>query len=371
MRFTAGSSGDEPVRIAGTDLVEVGLDLVEPLVTATGVHASRTAILVRVVLSDGSVGWGEDVAPEGRFYTGESADASRRHLERDLLPRCLGADATDPVTFEGGLPPDAFPMARHAVASAVWDARCRAFGVPLSEALGGSQRPVEVCAVIGLAEAPALVASACRRAVAEGYRHLKIKIAPGRDVEVVTAVCHAIGDAATISVDANGSFDEGGIGTLSRLADLGVELVEQPFAVGDLAACGVLVRDASVGVGIDESVTTRDDLLRVLDAGACTAVNIKPARVGGFATAVDMAGHCRDAGVEAWVGGMLETGIGRAGALALATHPAFSLPADLSASSRYFSRDVTAPFVLSDGCLSPRGPGIGVVPVPDPLGLRH
>lgn len=371
MRFAVGSSGGEPVRIAGLDLVEVGLDLIEPLVTATGVHATRTASLVRVVLSDGSVGWGENVAPEGDFYTGESAVISRDHLLTRLRPALLGDDASDPAAFEGHLGDDPFPMARHAVSSAVWDARCRALGIPLAEALGGSLRPVAVCAVVGLADAPSVTAAACRRAVGAGYRHLKIKIAPGRDVEVMAAVREAVGDAVSVSADANGTYSAGHIGMLTGLARFGVDLVEQPFAVGDLAAHGSLVRDGSIGVALDESVTTREELVRALDSGACTAVNIKPARVGGFATAVALATLCRDAGVDSWVGGMLESGVGRAGALALATHPAFSLPADLSASSRYFARDVTEPFVLSDGCLAPRGPGIGVVPVADLLGSHH
>ncbi len=362
-----GWAGDRPCTIVDLDPIAVDLDLVDPLVSATGVHSTRTATLVRVELSDGSIGWGENVAPEGTFYTGESSALSGGHLREALRPGALGAVVTDPAAFELGLAVDDFPMARHAVASAVWDARCRAHGVPLAEALGGSLRPVDVCAVIGLADSPAVTAVACRHAVEAGYRHLKVKIAPGRDVAVVTAVRDAIGDAATLSVDANGAFTVGDIGTLARLGDLGVDLVEQPFSAGDVGLHAALVRERAVGVGLDESVMTRDDLMRALDAGACTAVNIKPARVGGFVVALGMVGICRDAGVDAWVGGMLETGIGRAGALALATHPAFSLPADLSASSRYFVRDLTEPFVLSDGRLSPRGPGIGVVPAADRL----
>lgn len=360
-----------PCTIVGVDPIRIVLDLVEPLVTASGVHATRTATIVRVVLSDGSVGWGENAAPEGDFYTGESAHVSGVHLRGNLRPGILGADVTDPARFEQRLPTDAFPMARHAVSSAVWDARCRALGIPLAEALGGSLRPVEVCAVIGLADSPVLTAEACRRAVEAGYRHLKVKIAPGRDLDVIAAVRDVIGDTATLGVDANGSFGVADVGTLVRLGGMGVALVEQPFAAEDVGSHAVLVREGAVGVGLDESVMTTEDLLRALDIGACTAVNIKPARVGGLARAVAMAELCRDAGVDAWVGGMLESGIGRGGSLALATHPAFSLPADLSASSRYFAADITEPFVLSGGCLTPRGPGIGVVPVPDRLGSHH
>lgn len=358
-------------RIRSLDVRRVSRELVTPLVTATGVHASRTASLVRVVLSDGSVGWGENVAPEGGFYTGESAEASSRHLADVLIPRLDGATVPDPGAIEALLGDDEFPMARHAVTSAVWDAWCRAEGISLAEALGGSLHPVEACAVIGLADSPDIVARACVRAAGEGYRHLKLKIAPGRDVEVVAAVREAVGETVSVSVDANGTYSAGHVGVLAGLGRYGVGLVEQPFAADDIGSHAALVSAGGVGVGLDESVMSPDDLRRAIDARACTAVNIKPARVGGFATAVAMAALCRDAGVDAWVGGMLESGVGRAGALALASHPAFSLPTDLSASARYFIRDVTEPFVLSDGCLSPRGPGIGVEPLPDPMGWHQ
>lgn len=350
------------VTIASLDVFVVTLDLVEPLVTAAGVHRARDIVLVRTELSDGTLGWGENVAPQEAFYTGESSESSRRHLEDVLAPVALGVDVTDPLAFEQRLAHDEFPMARHALSSAVWDARCHGQNMALAHALGGMVRPVRVCAVVGLGASPADTAAGCEALVAEGYSHLKIKIAPGHDCDVVAAVRDLIGDDVTLSVDANGAYGSDDVEHLIGLSRWNVALVEQPFAPGDLATHRALTSTGALGVGLDESVMDRDDLGRVVDAQACTAVNIKPARVGGFGAAVIMAEMCRAEGIDAWVGGMLESGIGRAGALALATHPGFTLPADLSASARYFVHDVTEPFVLVDGCLVPRSPGIGVVP---------
>lgn len=343
-------------------VVETNLELVSPLVTSAGTHRTRTAGLVRVLLSDGSVGWGENVAPEGSFYTGEDAATSIAHLRAELIPASLGRTFATARDFELSLGRDAFPMARHALSSAVWDAMCRREGIPLAVALGGEVRDIEVVAVVGIGASIVDTVAECAARVGEGYRHLKVKIAPGKDIDVVASVRAEIGDDVTLSVDANGSFDATDLARLARLADAGVRLVEQPFATGDLASHVRLVAETDMLVGLDESVMHLHDLVRALDAGACTALNVKASRAGGFAAAVELLDTCRERGIDTWIGGMLESGIGRAGALALASHPACTLAPDLSASNRYFVRDVCEPFVLDGGCLRvPDGAGIGVV----------
>lgn len=357
------------MRVTEVSLVEIPLTLVAPLRTSTGSHTTRTAALVRVTLDDGSTGWGEDVAPVGTFYTGESADISLAALRGGLARRTVGREFSEPVDLDArwwGTPEH--PMARCAIESAVWDAWCRSRGIPLATALGGSPHEVAVGAVVGLHDdVDGAVAEALER-VGEGYRHLKLKISPGRDRVVVGAVRDAVGPEVSVSVDANGTYSIDDVALLAGLVDVGVVLVEQPFAPGDLAAASSLCATRTVKVGLDESILTTADLETALSAGAVDAVNVKPSRLGGLGAAVGVLERCRAEGIDAWVGGMLESGIGRAAALALATHPGCTLAPDLSASHRYFERDVTEPFVLSDGMLSvPPTPGAGRIPSPESL----
>lgn len=354
------------MRFTSVRVVEVPLRLVAPLRTSTGTHHTRRALLTEVVLDDGSVGWGENVAPEGDFYTGETASASRVAMREVLAPR---------LTAEFGHPTDLgavwwqttdWPMARAALEQAAWDAWCRSRGVSLASALGGAPRSIDVGAVVGLHDEIASAVAEAMARVDEGYRHLKLKIAPGRDNAVVRAIRDAVGAQVSLSVDANGSFTSDDLSLLASLADHGVELVEQPFAVGDLSSCTDLRATGALKVGLDESIMTLDDLSVAVAAGALDAVNVKPSRLGGLGSSVVVLERCASEGLSAWIGGMLESGIGRAAALALATHPACTSAPDLSASSRYFESDVTEPFVLHDGALAvPDLPGIGVAPRTD------
>ena len=351
------------MRFASVRVVEVPLRLVAPLRTSTGTHDARRALLVEATLDDGSVGWGENVAPDGDFYTGETATASRAVMRDVLAPR-LSREFDDPAHLDSAWWRTIdWPMARASIEQAAWDAWCRRRGVSLASALGGAPRAIEVGAVVGLHDDVAASVAEAMARIDEGYRHLKVKIAPGRDVAVVRAIRDAAGAQVSISVDANGSFARGDIDTLASLVDHGVVLVEQPFAVGDLASCADLRGTDTVKVGLDESIMTLDDLSVALAADALDAVNVKPSRLGGLGASLAVLDRCASEGLGAWVGGMLESGVGRAAALALATHPACTSAPDLSASSRYFDRDVTDPFVLHDGALAvPDLPGLGVEP---------
>lgn len=351
------------MRFASVRLVEVPLRLVAPLRTSTGTHGSRRALLVEATLDDGSVGWGENVAPEGDFYTGETATASLAAM-RGVLASRLTSEFDDPSQLDSAWwHTSDWPMARAAIEQAAWDAWCRGRAVSLAAALGGAPRSIEVGAVVGLHDDIAASVAEAMARVDEGYRHLKVKIAPGRDVAVVGAIRDAVGSDVSISVDANGSFGRRDIGTLASLADHGVVLVEQPFAVGDFASSAGLRATDTVKVGLDESIMSLADFDSAVGEEALDAVNVKPSRLGGLGASLAVLDRCVTYGIGAWVGGMLESGIGRAAALALATHPACTSAPDLSASSRYFERDVTEPFVLQGGTLAvPDLPGIGVAP---------
>jgi O-succinylbenzoate synthase len=201
-----------------------------------------------------------------------------------------------------------------------------------------------------------------------GYRRIKLKIEPGWDIEPVSAVREQFGDGILLQVDANTAYTLADAQHLSRLDPFNLLLIEQPLDEEDILGHAKLARLIRTPVCLDESITSARIAAAAIELGACAIVNIKPGRVGGYLEARRIHDVCAAHGVPVWCGGMLETGIGRAANVALAALPNFTLPGDTSASDRYFSQDVTAPFVLEDGRLRvPTGPGIGVDPLPDVL----
>lgn len=353
------------MRIVEVTSVRVPMTIVDPLRTSHGTHNQRTVSLVRVVTDGGVTGWGEDVAPSGVQYVGDGADTSfhaLRHLAGVLGGGEFGAGE---MACESWWGVDGHRFAKHALESAAWDAEARSRGVSLASLLGGERTRVRPGVVIGVADSVESTVSAALSRVDEGYTRVKLKIEPGRDVDVVREVRRALGDDIELQADANGAYLLEDAQRLARLDEFGLQFVEQPLAAHDIDGHVELSRRISTPVCLDESIVTQSDLRRAIDAGACSVINVKPSRVGGLGDAVAMHDTTRAAGVDAWVGGMLESGIGRASCLALASLPGFTMTPDLSASNRYFERDVTEPFVLESGTISvPTAPGIGVEPLP-------
>ena len=377
------------------------LPLRTPWVTTHGRISEREVILVRAVV-DGADGWGECVAqPEPTYspeYTAGALDVLRRHL----IPRLLGARATPGTrasrseaagaTSEAagaaaaGVAPALAPvkghlMAKAALETAVLDAELRAAGVPLAAWLAARcARPALPAArvvagvAVGLAGADqgALVEEVAGW-VDAGYRRVKLKVTP-QDHAGAAAVRAAWPDLA-LQVDGNGSFAGAGgadvaLGALDQLDRLGLLMIEQPLADDDLVGHAALGRRLSTPICLDESVTGTGTLATALALGACRVVNLKAGRVGGLLEAVRIHDRCREAGVGLWCGGMLETGVGRAANLALASLPGFDLPGDLSAADRFWAEDVvTEPARLEPGgtVAVPTGAGLGVE-VRDDLG---
>jgi O-succinylbenzoate synthase len=209
--------------------------------------------------------------------------------------------------------------------------------------------------------------------LAEGYRRIKCKIEPGWDVEPMRAVRAAVGPDVLLQVDANAAYSlsDDDVAALRALDDLGLLLIEQPLGEDDLRGHAALAAQLQTPICLDESITSVARLEEALEVGACSIVNIKAGRVGGLAEAVRIHDVCVARDVPVWCGGMLETGLGRAANVALASLPGFTLPGDLSASRRWFAEDLTEPFELEDGRLRvPTGPGLGVTPLPEVLAQR-
>jgi O-succinylbenzoate synthase len=348
-------------RIDRVELRRVALPLVAPFRTATVDLTLREVLLVRV-WADGIEGWGECGALPDPGYTAEYVDGAHRILRDHLVPRVLAAGAVDGGSLGSVLAPvHGHPMAKAALELAVLDAELRAAGVSLAARLGGSRDRVECGVSVGRFPVPELLEQVAGY-VADGYRRVKLKILPGGDVEPLRAVRAQFPDVA-LWADANGSYTRDDVDALRALDEFDLGLLEQPLPDDDLLGNAAVASAIVSPVCLDESITSHRVAETAMDLRACSIINIKAARVGGLFEAVRVHDDCRRRDVPVWCGGMLETGIGRAANLALASLPGFTLPGDLSASDRYFARDViTDPFTLAlDGTMAvPTGPGLGV-----------
>jgi o-succinylbenzoate synthase len=342
------------------------LPLVTPFRTSYGVETVRHAMLVQV-LGPHTVGWGECVADAEPLYTAEYGDGAHQVITRFLLPRLDPANVV--ASNISGLfgPVRGNPMAKGGVEAAVLDAECRLLGQPLSERLGAVRDRVPSGVSVGIHDSLSALLDTVAGYVAEGYLRIKLKIEPGNDVALVAAVRSKFPDIG-LQVDANGAYSLADAGRLAQLDPFDLLLIEQPLAEEDLAGHAQLARVVRTPICLDESITSPRLAQQAIAMGACSVINIKPGRVGGYLEAVKIHDICVAAGVAVWCGGMLETGIGRAANVALAALPGFTLPGDLSASARYFHRDVTEAFELENGHLRvPAGPGIGVDPLRERL----
>jgi O-succinylbenzoate synthase len=357
------------MRIERIRVVRVPLVLVSPLRTSDGAHQSRSAVLVEIADSDGFVGWGENVAPAGVSYVGESADASYAAMTQLLIPELVQHDVAVADLFaDGWWGVRGHHFAKHTLESALWDVHARRQEKSLAEVLGAVETEIEVGVVVGMHDSIDDVVAEVMMRVGEGYARVKVKIAPGHDVDVLAAVRDAVGIEYALQADGNGAYGAGDIDLLCSLDRFALQFIEQPFAADDLDSHAELLHRSTTSVCLDESVNSMSQLLNALDRGACDVVNIKPSRVGGIRYAIAMHDVLVNRGIDAWVGGMLESGIGRASCLAVAAMPGFTLTPDLSASARYFATDITKPFLLNDGMLQvPIGLGIGVEPLPEVL----
>jgi O-succinylbenzoate synthase len=345
-------------------LDELALDLVEPFETSFGVEKRRRFLLLKLESRDGLEGYGECVAAADPLYSGETIASARAMLTAQFLPAILRARSVTPESFRSAtahLRDNA--MAKAVVETALIDLAARARGWSVSRYLGGLRRRVEVGVSVGIQPTvPALV----RRVgdyLAEGYRRVKLKVRPGWDAVPVRAVRRAYPDLE-LWVDANQAYPPSAVERIRTWAvAYQVAQVEQPFPERAVWAHARLARDAPFRVCLDESVVDEVSLEDALAAGAISSLNVKAGRVGGPLTGRALARRAARARVPAWVGGMLESGVGRAHNVHLASLAEMTLPADLSASDRYYREDlIEPPFVLGpESSLEvPQGPGIGV-----------
>ncbi|WP_248958903.1 o-succinylbenzoate synthase [Sphaerisporangium perillae] len=354
------------MKITGIELRRIAMPLVAPFRTSFGTETRRDVLLLRVVTPDAE-GWGECVAMSGPLYSAEYVDGAADVLRRFLIP-ALPPSADAYAVGRALRPFKGHRMAKAALEAAVLDARLRAADQSLASFLGAAADRVPAGVSVGIMNSIPELLDAVAGYLEEGYIRIKLKIEPGWDLEPVRAVRERFGPDVPLQVDANAAYTLTDAPHLARLDEFGLLLIEQPLADDDMVQHARLARRITTPICLDESIESAEHAAAAISLGACSVINIKPGRVGGYLEARRIHDLCRAHGVAVWCGGMLETGIGRAANVALAALPGFTLPGDTSGSRRYYATDLTAPFELRDGHLTvPTGPGIGVDPLPEIL----
>jgi O-succinylbenzoate synthase len=348
------------VKLDGVELRRIRMSLVAPFETSFGVQLERDILLVKAITDVGE-GWGECVAGEEPDYSSEYVEAAQHVLVHHLLPPLLKQPQLTAADVAGTLRRiHGHRMAKAAIEMAVLDAELRAKGTSFGQYLGAVRAAVDCGVSVGIHRSIPELLRTVGGYLDQGYRRVKLKIKPGWDVEPVHAVRDRFGDIP-LQVDANTAYSLADAKHLAELDAFDLLLIEQPLPEDQVLAHAVLSTMIRTPVCLDESITSEQAAADAIQLGACRIINIKPGRVGGYLEAKRIHDLCAVHGVPVWMGGMLETGLGRAGNVAMAAMPNFTLPGDTSASDRYYHRDITEPFVLVDGRLKvPEGPGLGV-----------
>lgn len=349
------------MKLEHVELRYVRIPLVTPFRTSFGVSHHKDTFLVKVV-TEAAEGWAECGAEPDPLYSSEFLGAAETVLRDHLVPRLqalgssLGAERVN-AALE---PVKGHRMAKHVIETAVLDAELKEHSLSFGRYLGGVTDRVPAGVPVGIMGSVPELVDAVGGYLDQGYRRIKLKIEPGWDVEPVRAVRETYGDVL-LQVDANTAYRLADARHLERLDDFDLLMLEQPLPEDDLLGHARLAQRLRTPVCLDESILSARDAAAAIALGACSIINIKPARVGGYLEARRIHDVAQAHGVSVWCGGMLECGIGRAPNVALAALPNFVLPGDVSASSRYFVQDVTPPLELQDGHqVVPIGPGIGV-----------
>lgn len=350
------------ITIETITLFHVSMPLVAPFETSFGVEADRHALLVRLE-GGGLTGWGECPAGLEPGYSYETAGTAW-HISTDfIVPRVLHQRfATADALLQALSPIKGHNMAKAGFELALSDMLAQAAGISLREFLGGTRHTVAVGVSVGLQRDPETLVAQVARYVDRGYPRVKLKIKPGRDAGDVAAVRGAFPDLM-LQVDANSAYRLADADHLRQLDDFDLLLIEQPLAEDDLLDHAKLAAQLNTPLCLDESITSLAHARWAFEIGAADIINIKPARVGGYSVAIAIHDLAVAQGRPVWCGGMLETGIGRAANLALASLPGFTLPGDISASDRYYTHDIASPtFALNpDGTINvPTAPGLGI-----------
>lgn len=354
------------IRIEKITLREIHLPLREPFRISSGTESTRRMLLLTLKDGDGGTVWAECVAGAGPNYSPETIDTARLAIREWVAPRVLGRDFADPGGVSRALEHNfrGHNMAKAAVEMGAWALAAIRQGVSLSRLLRGTRESIATGISLGIQPTPEALVERARAAHEQGYRKIKIKIEPGADLEYLRAVRDALGPDPALMADANTAYTLDDADHLQKLDAFDLLMIEQPLAWDDLVRHATLQRRLTTPICLDESITSPDRAEDMITLGSGKIVNVKPGRIGGFAASKAVHDLCALHDVPVWCGGMLESGIGRAYNVALASLPNFTLPGDLSPSARYWDRDIVTPEWTMDKrgmvAVPHERPGIGV-----------
>jgi len=353
------------LQLSSITLREIRLPLREPFQISSGTMTERRIALLELRDASGAVAWSECVADATPNYTSETIDTAWLAISKWIAPRVLGEHFDRPGDVHAALERDfrGHQMAKAAVEMGMWGVESLHLGLPLARLIGGTRKDIPVGISLGIQASPAALVEKAGAALAEGYRKIKIKIKPGKDVEYVRAVREAFPDAPLMA-DANNAYTLDDTDALVAMDDLDLMMFEQPLAWEDIVRHAELQKRLKTPICLDESITSLDRAQDMVTLGAGRLINIKPGRVGGFAQSLAIHDYCESTGIPVWCGGMLESGIGRAYNVALASLSNFLKPGDLSPSARYWTRDIVTPewTMATDGMVRVPldQPGLGI-----------
>lgn len=355
--------------IESIELRQIEMELVEPFETSGWRETLRPAIIV-ILKSRGKLGYGECVAGAGPWYSSETVGTAWHVLTEFAIPLVLGKEVVNAEDMQTQLKSiRGHNMAKAALEAALWDLQGKLQNKSLQQMLGGTKPQIDSGISIGIQKSPAELLTVIRNRVEQGYRRIKIKIKPGWDLEIVKQIRKEFPDLALMA-DANAAYTPSDLKIFKELDAFNLLMIEQPLDYDDIVEHAKLQKQLKTPICLDESIKSLEAARAALELGACKIINIKPARVGGLWNAKKIHDLCQANQIPVWCGGMLETGIGRAANVAIASLPNYKFPNDISASSRYWKQDIIDPeFVLnSDATLTvPTGPGLGVTVVPERL----
>jgi O-succinylbenzoate synthase len=352
------------MRIQEITLREISMKLVTPFETSMDRLEVRRILLLEVNV-DGVTGWGECVAAEAPFYGPEYADTAWPVLSDFLWPMVKGKKFNAACEVWGLLKRvRGHNMAKACLEAAAWDAEAKQKGIPLAKLIGGTREEIASGVSIGIKDSLDELVETVKRELAAGYQRIKIKIKPGKDLQPVRRLRQEF-PRIKLMVDANSAYTLEDFPLLKQLEGFYLMMIEQPLGWDDLYSHIELQKRLETPICLDECIHTEEQTRAAVELGACKIINIKLGRVGGFTPARRIHDICFEHDIPVWCGGMLESGIGRAHNIALATLPNFLLPGDVTASQRYWAEDIISPEVTvsPQGTIRvPTGPGIGFEP---------
>lgn len=348
--------------ISKVELREIRLPLIHFFETSFGRTTERRILLVRVTDNEGAEGWGECTAGEGPFYCDEWIETAWLTIKTFLAPMCIGKEIDVALeTWELMKAVRGHRMAKAAIENACWDLEAKRLNRPLWKHLGGTRTEISCGVSIGIQNTPKALIEKIETELAAGYQRIKIKIKPGWDLKVIAQVRDKFPEIRLMA-DANSAYTLADAALFKELDQYNLMMVEQPLAHDDIFDHAELQRQIKTPVCLDESIHSSEDAEHAIQLGSGRIINLKLGRVGGHLQAKEVERVCRENNIPVWCGGMLESGIGRAHNIAMATLAGFTLPGDVSASSRYWAEDIIDPpvTVSKNGTISaPDKAGIG------------